>query len=131
MQICSQCKMNVPDGVKFCPSCGKKIESEQPTNTQQPIQQTTMQNTTQPTTAQTGVISTLVWLGVLILFAIPLIGLIVYIFWAFGAVSNQNLRNFARASLILTIIGIVLSTIIGFVLYGVVGPIIGNIMQSV
>jgi uncharacterized membrane protein YccC len=40
--------------------------------------------------------------------AIPLVGLIVCFVWAFGA-GNPNRRNFARACLILTVIGVAIS----------------------
>ena len=44
-----------------------------------------------------------------LLMCIPFIGLLICIIWAFVSCSNENRRNFARACLILMIIGIVLS----------------------
>lgn len=47
------------------------------------------------------------YLVMLIVSAIPLVGLIMMFVWGFGN-SNRNRKNFARASLILTAVGIVI-----------------------
>lgn len=47
------------------------------------------------------------YLVMLIVSAIPLVGLIMMFVWGFGH-SNRNRKNFARASLILTAVGIVI-----------------------
>ena len=47
-----------------------------------------------------------------ILMSLPIIGLLICIFWAFISCNNLNKRNFARACLILMLIGIVLSLLI-------------------
>jgi len=138
MQICSQCNRDVPDNVKFCPSCGTKIEqTDAQAPTQQPTPQYTQptpqyaqpapqyaqpapQYTTQPPTEQSGVLSTIAWIGVLILGAIPVVGLIVYIIWAFANLNNKNLRNFARAILILWIITFVSALIAGIIFWTVI-----------
>jgi len=43
-----------------------------------------------------------------IILAIPIVGIIMIFVWAFGSSANLNKRNFARAILIMWIIGIVL-----------------------
>lgn len=48
------------------------------------------------------------WIGITILLAIPLVNIIVILYLAFGS-SNDNLRNFGKASLILMIIGIIIA----------------------
>ena len=81
---------------------------------QQPApQQANQQPTSQD--AKNHVIGTLGWLGTLILFAIPIVGLVLCIVWAFGG-GNLNRRNFARACLILSVIAIALSVVSAFVL---------------
>ena len=60
------------------------------------------------------VMSTGAFILLSILFAIPLIGQIACIIMAFGA-KNLNRRNFARATLIFMIIGLVISVVLYFV----------------
>ena len=52
------------------------------------------------------------YFGYEILFAIPIVGLILAIVWSFGA-HNINLRNFARSHFCLIIIAIVVMIIAG------------------
>ena len=56
------------------------------------------------------------WLITLIIMAIPCVGLIMGFVWAFGN-GNENRRNYARASLIMMLIGAVLLAIF----YGAMG----------
>jgi hypothetical protein len=60
---------------------------------------------------QNAVLSTVEWIGTLIVLIVPLVGLIVYFVWAFGSGGNLNRRNFCRAALIMTAISIVLGLI--------------------
>lgn len=53
------------------------------------------------------------YLVMMIVSAIPLVGLIMTLIWAFGSSTNKNKQNYARAMLILMLIGIVLSIIFG------------------
>ena len=64
--------------------------------------------------ATQGVISIGGFVGMLILFSIPIIGWIICIIVSIAA-KNRNRRNFARAMLIITIIMIVISVILYFV----------------
>ena len=48
------------------------------------------------------------YIGMMILSAIPIVGFILILVWGFGSNVNQNKKNWARAMLILMIIGIVL-----------------------
>jgi len=48
------------------------------------------------------------WLITLIITAIPLVGFIMLFVWAFGGNTNPTKANFAKASLIIVAIGIVL-----------------------
>ena len=51
------------------------------------------------------------YFGYSILFAIPCIGLIVLLVFAFGGAKNVNLRNFARGQLISIVIAIIIMVI--------------------
>ncbi|AQQ55135.1 hypothetical protein B0X71_14295 [Planococcus lenghuensis] len=57
------------------------------------------------------------WVVALILMAIPVVGFIMILVWSFSAGTNVNLRNFARASLIVVSIVLFLYVIL-FVLIG-------------
>lgn len=56
------------------------------------------------------------WLITLIIWCIPCVGFIMLFVWGFGN-GNENRKTFARAALILTAIGIVLT----FLLYAIMG----------
>jgi hypothetical protein len=58
-----------------------------------------------------------VWkfIGMMLLSAIPVIGFIMILVWSFGSSWNKNTRNYARAVLILGIIGFIL-TIVGIII---------------
>ena len=48
-----------------------------------------------------------------VLFAIPLVGLVVVIIMSIGGTKNKNIRNFARAQLIAIVVGLVLAALFG------------------
>lgn len=60
------------------------------------------------------------YIGMFLLMAIPLVNLILLFVWGFGSTVNVNKKNFARASLILMAISIVLWIIIGSVIIGII-----------
>ena len=52
------------------------------------------------------------WIFTLIILAIPLINLIMYFYWSFAPGVNLNKKNFTRATLILTAIGLLLGIVL-------------------
>ncbi len=58
-------------------------------------------------------ITTKGYIGIALLMMIPVVGIILAIVWACGGCRKINKRNFARAMLILMVIGLILSLIIG------------------
>lgn len=58
--------------------------------------------------------------------AIPLVGFIMLLIWAFGSDTNANKKNYARAVLILSVIGIVFCIIFGTVITGIIASIISS-----
>jgi hypothetical protein len=64
------------------------------------------------------------------LFGIPLIGWLVCLIFAFGGTRYRNKRNFARALLVLAIIGIVVSTLIYFALRWTIGAAMDAAIES-
>ncbi len=57
------------------------------------------------------------WFIAILITAIPLVGLIMLLIWAFGSNTNVNKSNWAKASLLWMVIGIV----IAFFIFGVLG----------
>lgn len=55
------------------------------------------------------------YFGYQLLFAIPCVGFIVLLVFAFGGTNNINLRNFARSYFCFIILGIILAAIIFFI----------------
>ena len=131
MLFCTECGTNVPEGMKFCPSCGKAMAAESPDVQPPPVYARQQQAYSQPAPAvpppegQYAVVSVLGWLGTLIVFAIPIVGQIFCILWAFGN-GNHNRRNLSRACLILAIAGIVLGVVFCIVFSAAIAAMLHN-----
>lgn len=90
------------------------VQSAQPVQAAAPIyhqQQQAYQSTASEEDATRKVVGTGAYFGLMFLFGIPLIGLIACIIMAF-APKNRNIKNYARAMLIWTIIGLVLTGVL-------------------
>lgn len=115
--FCPKCGSNVPDSVKFCPTCGEVISAE-PQQREEPAAQP-QQPVYQPSPAAgTDVMKVSEFFWTDFLLAIPLVGLILALVWGFSSDVNQNKRNYCRAKLIWILVGIgitVLLTIIAAV----------------
>jgi heme/copper-type cytochrome/quinol oxidase subunit 2 len=61
------------------------------------------------------------WFLTIFLVAIPLVGIVLLFVWAFGATTNPNKANWAKASLAWAAIGIVLYLLIFVVIIGIIG----------
>lgn len=142
---CNNCGANLPEGVKFCPRCGSAVEAsyeanpydygnarsasdnyqggsqppyppqpepinygayQQPVNTYQSMPQTDL--TDLPVTVGS-------WIGVFLISCLPLVNLIMLFVWAFSSSTKKSLKNYARAMLIMSLIGIVLGIIIAVI----------------
>jgi len=83
---------------------------------------TSSKKTARPSSAgQSAVLSTAEWFGTLIVLIVPIVGIVVYLVWAFGSGGNLNRRNYCRAALILMAISIVLGIIFSVALGGIIG----------
>ena len=52
------------------------------------------------------------WLITLIVLAIPVVNILLYIYWAFFSKGNVSRRNFCKASLILMVFGVILALVL-------------------
>ena len=146
MRFCKQCGAQLSEGAAFCPSCGVAIPADvqqassaqsyerqyeqyqQPRQQYAPAQQPEQPQYKQPAQAVPAppaqseydkVMSVGRFLGVLLLMSIPAAGFILQIVWACGGCENLNLRNFARAYLLFTLIVTVLAIIIAVIFGGI------------
>ena len=144
--FCENCGKNLPDGAKFCNGCGAKTEAVQPAYaaaaepapappayTPPPAQTAYAPQQTyapQPPaySGQPGSEPLRVgqYIGMLLLMCVPILGVILLFMWGFGSSVNLNKKNFARAMLIVSAIGIVLSIIFSTVLTGIMGELFGG-----
>ena len=132
MANCTNCGKPLKEGMKFCTSCGTPVKGGASAKPAAPVKSETAKPepvaaapakppapapvTYAPTYAPTyagpdDVMGTGGWFGVIILSAIPIVGLILYLVWAFGTGGNLNRRNYCRASLLMWAIILVLSII--------------------
>ena len=70
------------------------------------------------------------YIGMFILTAIPIVGFIMLMVWAFGGGVNLNKKNYARASLILSLIAIGISLMITLIIVVVGGTLFNSLTNS-
>ncbi len=134
-KFCTECGKEIADGMAFCTECGTKVPADPAPRTAETVtevktepkvevspevplhaptapdyqaQQTYAQSAPDPTNK---VVGTGAYFGLMLLFAIPIIGFIACIILAF-APKNKNIKHLARAMLIWMIIAIVLTGIL-------------------
>lgn len=96
---------------------------------QQPTYAPTTPQDASPTGGKYGVVRTGTYFGLMLLFAIPVIGWLICIVMAF-AVKNENIKHFAKAMMIWIIVGIVLSVAMYFVFRWLSGSLMDYINQA-
>lgn len=121
-KFCTECGKEIAQGVTFCTECGTKAPADPapsetateaaPAQTNFQAQQTYTQPASDPAIK---VVGTGTYFGLMLLFGLPFIGFIACIIMTFAA-KNKNIKNFAKAILIWTIIAIVLIGILSLVI---------------
>jgi len=142
-KFCDSCGTAMPDGVRFCPNCGKVFAASAapvppPVNpAPQPIQYAAPApnyNYAQPQpnyyqqapAADNSPLKVGQYIGIIIVSGLPLIGFIMLLVWAFSSSTNLNKKNYARAVLLLSIIGGILGIIFGAAIMAALSSIINS-----
>lgn len=106
----------------FCQNCGSQMEENGTVCANCGADQRAFQaNCPSPNPApqvDTRPVSTLKFLGLILLFSLPLVGWIICLVMAFAA-KNANVRHFARASMIWILVTLILTVAAGTLLYWV------------
>jgi len=135
MSFCENCGATMSEDAKFCLSCGTAAgaAAQQPAAPQaqgyaaaaQPAY--TPPAYTPPSYAQlqsTEPLSVGGYIAMFFLLCIPVANFVLLFVWSFGGSVNQNKKNYARATLLLMVIAIVLSIVFGGVLTGLLSSMI-------
>jgi len=127
--FCANCGRNLPSNARFCDGCGNTVDEQAAaaprpyTPPSAPVQAPPRQemypsqSQAHRTFGNTDAVMTVGgYIGMMLLTAIPLVGFILLLVWAFGSSVNRNKKNLARAILILGVIGFVISILFGSIL---------------
>ena len=106
-RVCKKCGGAVKEEDSFCMHCGMPLEKEE----------TFKEETIKENENKTDVLSVWDYLLMLIILAIPVVNIIVCIFWIIGKNGNPNRRNFAKAWMILAVAGTLLSGLLSYGLF--------------
>ena len=106
-RICKKCGGAVKMEDQFCMHCGMPLEKEEPIREEPVKEERQSENKAE-------VLSMWDYLLMLILLAIPVVNFIVCIFWIISSNGNLNRKNFAKAWMIIAVVGTILSGILAF-----------------
>lgn len=128
-RFCTGCGSELNDNASFCTNCGKAFDTQPATQNNMQAATTQSQQApkakAQPAAVQAqpvympnggaAVVGTGYYFGMMLLFAVPVIGWILCLVTAFTS-KNPNKKNFAKAMLIWLVIGIILSVAMFFII---------------
>ena len=108
-RVCKKCGGTVKAEDSFCMHCGMPLEKEEP------FKEETIKE--EKKEEKGDVLSVWDYLLMLIILAIPVVNVIVCIFWIIGKNVSPNRRNLAKAWMILAVVGTLLSGILSYGLF--------------
>ena len=121
-RFCTGCGSELNDNASFCTNCGKAFETQPMT---QPIMQNTVTQQAPKVQAQPAqpvyapqnltAVGTSWYFGMMLLFAVPVIGWILCLVTAFTN-KNPSKKNFAKAMIIWLVIGLIISIVLFFLI---------------
>ena len=106
-RTCKKCGGVVKMEDQFCMHCGMPLEKEEPIREESIKEERQNENKAE-------VLSMWDYLLMLILLAIPVVNFIVCVFWIISSNGNLNRKNFAKAWMIIAVVGTILSGILAF-----------------
>lgn len=134
--ICSQCGKNNPDDARFCDGCGNTLQAASinqgyappppPPQYQQPQYQQSYQQPGYTPAVDNSPLSVGQYIGMYLIQLIPVVGFILLLVWAFSADTNLNKKNWAKAMLIIMLIGIVLTIVISIAMGGMIAALLNS-----
>ena len=116
--FCDKCGAQIPENSVVCPACGAQVGSGTQ-NYQQPSPQ---YGYAQPP-VDTSVLTMGNYIVMMLIMCIPIVNIIMLFVWGFGSNVNLNKRNYARASLIFTLIGIFIAILFSCSMVGLIGSL--------
>lgn len=130
---CPHCGAIVREDARFCVKCGKTLEADYHTATAggAAVPPSQAEYTAQP--AYTGVpekLGVFDYLLMIIGFNIPLLGLILQLYWSFSSTTAINRRNLSRAFLILRVIQYVLVILYVVIIFAVAGGVVQSFTEN-
>lgn len=133
-KFCTECGAPLKEGATFCSACGAKAPAEKKPEAApetpaapQPVYQT--QQTYTPSAPAVQPVSTAYYFWMMLLFTVPVVGLIVCLVTAFSG-EDASRKNFSRAVLIWILVAIVLSIIVAIAIAAVGGSIMNILFNS-
>lgn len=125
--VCRNCGSQIADTSVVCPRCGAATAGYQApayTPPSQPVYSPPVYAQAPAQSYADEHVSVGMWIGIFFINFVPFIGTLIYLImlfvWAFGSTPKRSLKNFAKAQLILMLIGLILG-IIAFVIMMALG----------
>ena len=132
---CPKCGALQDDENKVCTECGGTLPSfrqkgDTSPNPYSPAYAAPNYDAPPPSFSRFSVLGVWGFIGNMLVMAIPFIGVLVALIWAFGGCKNQNRRNHARAFLVLFLLAAFLLLFILFWAEPSLKPVIDSIKEA-
>ncbi len=118
--VCPQCGAPLKEGSSFCGNCGYSLLN--PNGPQQPQPQWKPMPNVMPDILSVGD-----YILMMVLFSLPIAGLVLMLYWSFSGAVGPNRKHFARAYLIFYCVSLVLS----FIMMGIMGAVASTVIGDV